>query len=99
MLSGSQSSPPRTVLGKRAPVDRLEAQEFHLVLVNTDSSGTSFAVEQPTIRIGKAPENDVVLDHPTVSRNHLVVKRQGDRFLVEDLGSTNGTFVDGAQIR
>ena len=39
------------------------------------------------LKIGKAPDNDVVIDHPTVSRNHLVVRRQGDRFLVQDLGS------------
>ena len=41
----------------------------------------------------------MVIDHPTVSRNHLVIRRQGDRFLVQDLGSTNGTFIDGAQVR
>jgi DNA-binding NtrC family response regulator len=41
----------------------------------------------------------VVLDHPTVSRNHLVVRRQGEQFLVQDLGSTNGTFIDGAQVK
>jgi DNA-binding NtrC family response regulator len=86
-------------LGKRAAAERLEAQEFHLVLVNTSDAGASFALGQPTVKIGKSPENDLVLDHPTVSRNHLVLKRQGDRFLVQDLDSTNGTFIDGAQVR
>jgi DNA-binding NtrC family response regulator len=40
-----------------------------------------------------------VLDHPTVSRNHLTVRRQGEVFVVQDLGSTNGTFIDGAQVK
>ena len=88
-----------TVLGVRARGDRLSSQEFHLVLVNTGGAGKSFPVKNPEVSIGKSTENDVVLDEPTVSRNHLQVVRQGDRFLVKDLGSTNGTYIDGAQIR
>ncbi len=91
--------PLHTVVGSRAQSDRLAAQQFHLVLLDTERAGTVFPLSGEVLRIGKAPENDVVLDHPTVSRNHLVVRRQGDRFLVQDLGSTNGTFLDGAQVR
>jgi len=91
--------PTHTVIGTRAQgADRLGVQEFHLVLVNTPGAGASYALATD-LKIGKAPDNDVVIDHPTVSRNHLLVKRVGDRFLVQDLGSTNGTFLDGAQIR
>jgi DNA-binding NtrC family response regulator len=90
--------PTHTVVGARQRGERLAVQEFHLVLTNTEAAGASWALGALT-RIGKAADNDVVLEHPTVSRNHLVVKRQGDRFLVEDLGSTNGTYLDGAQIR
>ncbi len=90
--------PTHTVLGHRAKIERLGAQEFHLVLINTERAGANWPVGA-SLKIGKAPENDVVLDHPTVSRNHLVVRRQGDRFLVQDLGSTNGTYIDGAQVR
>src|SRR5689334_25306844 len=91
--------PSNTVFGTRARTDRLGVQQYHLVLVNTEGAGTKYALATDEVRIGKAPDNDVVIDHPTVSRNHLVVRRQGDRFLVEDLGSTNGTFIDGAQVR
>ncbi|MDC0713865.1 sigma 54-interacting transcriptional regulator [Stigmatella sp. ncwal1] len=91
--------PTHTVLGTRAQADRLAAQQFHLVLLDTERAGTVFPLAGEVLRIGKAPENDVVIDHPTVSRNHLLVRRQGDRFLVQDLGSTNGTFLDGAQVR
>jgi transcriptional regulator of aromatic amino acid metabolism len=91
--------PAQTVFGARNRAERLGVQQFHLVLVNTDGAGNAFPINRDELRIGKAPENDVVVDHPTVSRNHLVIKRQGDRFLVEDQGSTNGTFIDGAQVR
>ncbi len=100
MASGGGSSiPQRTVLAARAArPERIASQEYHLVLVNTAEAGRSYPLGQ-SLRIGKAPDNDVVVDHPTVSRNHLVVRRQGDQFLVQDLGSTNGTFIDGAQVR
>ncbi len=68
------------------------------MLLNTDKSGQAFTMGK-TLKIGKAPENDIVLDHPTVSRNHAVLTRSGDQFLVQDQGSTNGTFVEGAQIK
>jgi DNA-binding NtrC family response regulator len=98
-MSMSGSIPTATVVGARAKAERLAVQEFHLVLQNTDGAGTSYPLLGTETRIGKAAENDVVIDHPTVSRNHLVVVRQGDRFLVKDLDSTNGTFIDGAQVK
>ncbi|MGV3620041.1 MAG: sigma 54-interacting transcriptional regulator [Archangium sp.] len=99
-MSTGSSIPQRTVLGVRAASanDRFASQEFSLVLVSGPQTGQSFPIGQ-SLRIGKAPDNDVVLDHPTVSRNHLTVRRQGDAFLVQDQGSTNGTFIDGAQVK
>jgi len=92
--------PAHTVLGARAALgERLGFQDFHLVLLNTENAGKSFPIRDETLKIGKAPESDVVIDSPTVSRNHLIIRRQGDRFLVQDLASTNGTFIDGAQVR
>jgi pSer/pThr/pTyr-binding forkhead associated (FHA) protein len=45
------------------------------------------------LRIGRAPQNDLVLSEPTVSARHAIVFTQGDRAFVRDLGSRNGTFV------
>src|SRR4051812_29553537 len=98
MPAPSSSIPQRTVLGSRAKFERIASQEFHLVMVNTDAAGAAYPLGT-SLKIGKAADNDIVIDHPTVSRNHLVVRRQGDQFLVQDLGSTNGTFIDGAQVR
>lgn len=99
-MSTGTSIPQRTVLGVRAAgvADRFASQEFSLVLLTGPQAGQVFAIGQ-SLRIGKAPDNDVVLDHPTVSRNHLTVRRSGDVFTVQDQGSTNGTFIDGAQIK
>lgn len=49
-------------------------------------------------RIGREPDNDIVIDHPAVSRHHCRILLQGDTFFVEDLNSTNGTLVNGKKI-
>ncbi len=54
--------------------------------------------EQPLV-IGRMPECDVALSDPNVSRRHAEVRRQGTGFVVVDVGSTNGTRVNGAQVK
>lgn len=45
--------------------------------------------------LGRAPEADIVLPHPSVSRRHLEVRRKKGGWIVEDLGSKSGTFLNG----
>lgn len=54
--------------------------------------------EKTLIQIGRDPANDVVLPSPNVSRFHAQVERVGQRYRVEDLRSSNGTFVNGQRI-
>ncbi len=53
----------------------------------------------PEFAIGRADDNDLMLEKPTVSRHHAVVTEEGDRWFVEDRGSFNGTFVNGSRIQ
>jgi hypothetical protein len=48
--------------------------------------------------IGRHPHNDIVLDHPTVSSRHAAITLIGDHALLEDLGSTNGTYIGGRRV-
>jgi septal ring-binding cell division protein DamX len=50
------------------------------------------------LTIGRASDNDIVLDDPQASRYHAHVTRRGDEIVVEDMGSTNGTLVNGRRI-
>lgn len=50
------------------------------------------------IKIGKADDNNFVVNDPHVSRYHARLVREGEYWLLEDVGSTNGTFVNGTQI-
>jgi VWFA-related protein len=51
-----------------------------------------------TMNIGRARDNQIIVEDPTVSRHHAWIKSEGERFLVFDIGSANGTFVNGEQI-
>jgi hypothetical protein len=48
--------------------------------------------------VGRSQENDIVVPDPNVSRRHARLSRADNGFIVEDLGSTNGTLLDGAPI-
>src|ERR1700722_14492167 len=50
------------------------------------------------IRIGAAPGNDLILSHPSVSARHAMIRRKLGRYQIRDLGSTNGTFLNGQRI-
>ncbi len=50
-------------------------------------------------RIGRSPQNDFQLQHPTISARHCELTVTGEGVLVHDCGSTNGTFVNGRRVR
>lgn len=58
---------------------------------------TAVTLGQPCT-IGRLPDNTIVIDNSAVSSHHVRVAREGPQFVVEDLGSTNGTFVNGEKI-
>ena len=65
-----------------------------LVLPN----GERFVLGDTIVTIGRMPESVITLEDPNVSRNHAEIRPTGQDFLVADLGSTNGTKVNGAKI-
>ncbi len=58
-------------------------------------SGQQFSLDMPSLIVGRAPECDIVLDDPEVSRNHSRFFWRSDQLYVEDLGSANGTLLNG----
>ncbi len=57
-----------------------------------------YALQAEQMTVGRSAGNDLVLADPEVSRRHVRVLRRADGFAVEDIGSTNGTFVNGQRI-
>ncbi len=64
-----------------------------------NSDSREYPLDKQTVAIGSHPSNDVVLDETTVSRRHATIMHKLGRFELADLGSTNGTFVNGGRVR
>jgi transcriptional regulator with GAF, ATPase, and Fis domain len=73
------------------------ASGIHVIVLSGSAKGTSKVLGEK-LRIGKAPDNDLVLADDTVSRHHCELTRANDGVHVRDLGSTNGTKVAGARV-
>jgi hypothetical protein len=61
-------------------------------------AGETFPLESERTMIGRSPDCEIFLDDVTVSRKHAVLQRTGDAFVIEDLGSLNGTFVNRRRV-
>ena len=61
-------------------------------------SGRQYSIEQPRTVLGRHPECDIVFEIAAISRQHAQILRDGNSFFIEDLGSRNGTYVNGQAI-
>jgi pSer/pThr/pTyr-binding forkhead associated (FHA) protein len=61
-------------------------------------TGETFPLEGERTLIGRSPDCEIFLDDVTVSRKHAVLHRRDDAFVIEDLGSLNGTFLNKRRI-
>ncbi|MCA1727297.1 MAG: DUF3662 and FHA domain-containing protein, partial [Actinobacteria bacterium] len=69
-----------------------------LVLVANGGSAQTYKLDRDVISLGRMNDCDIVLEDTGASRKHAEVRRDGDRFVVADLGSTNGTLVNEATV-
>ncbi len=83
-------------LDRAVPVSDAEA---FLIGVGGKQSGRVFALSYNTVFLGRAPEADVFIADPSVSARHARIINGSQGFEIEDLDSTNGTFVGGQRIR
>lgn len=74
-------------------------REIVITVVRGPYKGREFFFTTDVVTVGKAPQNDIPLPDETVSRRHLEILREPKGYLLKDLGSMNGTFLDGAEIR
>ncbi|MEK7287005.1 MAG: FHA domain-containing protein, partial [Elusimicrobiota bacterium] len=55
-------------------------------------------ITKDVLTVGRKEDNDIVIDNPAVSGHHCKIYLQGDTFFIDDLNSTNGTFVNDKKI-
>ncbi len=72
--------------------------DSQLIMQRGPTPGHIFALSGMAMKIGRATNNDIVINDPEMSRQHAQLIPQGDGYAVQDLGSTNGTFVNGQRI-
>lgn len=68
-----------------------------LKFIEGDEVGSTIIVRRPLLQIGRALDNDIVLESAEVSRHHARIEYRGSAFHIVDLGSTNGTALNGRQ--
>jgi hypothetical protein len=89
-MTGSESSPfafgrPETVVAK-------------IIISSEDKVIQEVELVKERVTIGRKPYNDIVIDHRAVSGQHATITLMLEDAILEDLGSTNGTFVNGEKV-
>jgi predicted component of type VI protein secretion system len=74
------------------------ASQFQLIMRTGPTPGAIFTLEGDQLNIGRDSSNEIVINDAEVSRRHARLTFQGGKYVLEDLGSTNGTFVNGQRL-
>jgi len=73
-------------------------KNYRLTVIKGFNKGEEFSLVQDEITIGRSEENNITLNIAEVSRNHAILTKGEEGYMIKDLGSTNGTFVDKKEI-
>jgi pSer/pThr/pTyr-binding forkhead associated (FHA) protein len=74
------------------------AAQFQFVMRSGPTPGATFSVEGDQLTIGRDSSSGVAINDAEISRKHARLTFQGGKYVIEDLGSTNGTFVNGQRL-
>jgi hypothetical protein len=91
---------PRTaMLPGEVRASRVHAPASLTLLSGARKGQGHFPLKSGQLVMGRATDADITLNDPGISRHHARIVREGDDFIVEDLGSTNGTEVNGQLVK
>ncbi|MFI2104520.1 FHA domain-containing protein [Isoptericola sp. NPDC019693] len=95
----TEAAPPAAAAGvPSAPTPARRSGPTRLVVTAGPLTGTTLPLSSASILIGRSPGCTLVLDDDYSSSRHARIFPQGDQWYVEDLGSTNGTFIGDSQV-
>jgi len=78
---------------------RMAEQEHAMLVMREGASVTQrWALDKPVLNIGRGSDNDLVFPDREISRHHCRIRREGRDYVLEDLGSKNGTYVNGQRL-
>jgi hypothetical protein len=90
--------PPAPPAPVPAPPQTMEQQEPVLIGTLTADDGTMHPLLEETSTIGRTPTNSIALRDGSVSANHARIERTTEGFVIEDVGSRNGTYVNSEKL-
>jgi pSer/pThr/pTyr-binding forkhead associated (FHA) protein len=72
--------------------------QYQLIMRSGPTPGAAYTLEGDQITIGRDSSNGITINDAEISRRHARLTFQGGKYVLEDLGSTNGTFVNGQRL-
>lgn len=110
IASGGSEKTTHDLEGEKAPVYEEDSdlpqlaplpttRRYSLAVIMGANAGQIYTVTKPRTVLGRGVESDVQLHDSEVSRRHAMLEIRGDDGVVVDLGSTNGTYVDGVRVQ
>ena len=83
-----------------SPIESLVSDRLpRLVAIEGPLSDQTIYLDEPVVSIGRLLTNDISLDDPFVSRQHCLIRNEGEQYFIEDLNSANGTYVNSEQVK
>jgi hypothetical protein len=78
-----------------AELKSMPSDKCGMLVIKGPNIGEKFFIDKEESFIGRSPESDVLLDDITVSRKHVILKREGKTCRLIDTGSLNGSYLNG----
>lgn len=77
----------------------ISLRKCQLSVIEGPDKGKKYSLVKPITKLGKKETNDLVIADSTVSRNHSMIEFTSDSFLLRDMDSTNGTYLNGNKVK
>ena len=90
---------PTLVMRPSADGHSFSIPQCKVLVVSGPLTGHEFTINTETFTLGSGRNNDLVIDDATVSRRHCEINLTPDGYIIRDVGSTNGTYVQGVRIQ
>jgi len=95
---GGLNTPSTPIAGAPTVTDLGSANATKLVLIEGDRKGHTLRLDRREITIGRSDDSDLVIDDEYASTHHAKLVQVGTDWVLQDLNSTNGTFINGSRV-